>query len=79
MLTTQQCADRLNAAYGWRAVTRQRLMRDITAGRLEASVVPAIGTRLRSYVRVDERAFDAYASVYHPVFHVKQAASPLSR
>ncbi len=83
LMTTGECADDLNAAYGWPAVTRQRIARDIAAGRLEARVVPAVGTRMRAFVRVPRSAFVSYCEVYHGtvarMFHEKQAASPLGR
>lgn len=66
MLTTEDCADRLNTAYGWKAVTRQRLHRDIESGRLAVKKLPAVGTRERSLVRVRWADFVEYCQVYHP-------------
>lgn len=66
ILTTEQCADKLNQAYGWQAVTRQRLHREIDSGRLVAQKVPAVGTRERALVRITWSDFVAYCQVYHP-------------
>lgn len=66
VLTTQQCADLLNRAYRTMVVTRQRIHRDIDAGRLQALKIPAAGTRERSLIRVEWSDFVAYCQVYHP-------------
>jgi len=65
-LSTQDCAAALNRAYGRNVISRQRIMRDIDAGRLPALKIPAIGTRARAYVQVAKNDFLAYCAVYHP-------------
>lgn len=80
VLTTQDCADALNRAYGKTAITRQRIHRDIDAGRLRVLRIPATGTRERALIRVEWPQFVAYCQVYHATvlqdlsretFHVK--------
>lgn len=66
MLTTEDCAERLNLAYGWKAVSRQRILRDIRSGRLPTKELPANGGRARALIRVPKRDFLAYSEVYHP-------------
>lgn len=65
VLTTQACADALNRAYGKRAITRQRIHRDIDAGRLQVLKIPAAGSRARALIRVEWDDFVTYCQVYH--------------
>lgn len=64
-VTTQACADALNRAYGKRAITRQRIHRDIDAGRLQVLKIPATGSRARALIRVEWSDFVAYCQAYH--------------
>jgi hypothetical protein len=66
VMTTQGCADALNRAYGTAAITRQRIHRDIEAGRLQVLRIPATGTRERSMIKIDWLEFIEYCRVYHP-------------
>jgi len=66
MYSTTDCAKKLNLAYGWKAVSRQRIHRDIQSGRLPTLQVPAAGTRERSLIQVPRTEFLAYSEVYHP-------------
>jgi hypothetical protein len=65
VLSTQDCADLLNRAYGKKAITRQRIHRDIDAGRLNVLKIPASGTRERSLIKVEWSDFVSYCQVYH--------------
>lgn len=65
VLTTQDCADLLNRAYGKKAITRQRIHRDIDAGRLSVLKIPASGTRERALIKVEWADFILYCQVYH--------------
>lgn len=65
MLTTQDCADRLNALYRSPGVFDRRYIRDeITAGRLEARVFDR--RNLRTRIRIADEDFSAYVAVRHP-------------
>lgn len=74
-LSTQDCAAALNAAYGRNVISRQRIMRDIDAGRLPALKISAIGTRERAYVQVAKDDFFAYCAVYHPNAWVRMSST----
>jgi hypothetical protein len=74
VLTTQSCADALNRAYGKRAISRQRIHRDIDAGRLQVLKIPAVGSRARALIRVEWADFVKYCQVYH-----SEIANDLSR
>ena len=65
-MSTQDCADLLNRAYGRPAISRQRIHRDIEAGRLQVLKVPAVGTRERALIDVGWDEFVEYCRVYHP-------------
>lgn len=65
VVTTQACADALNRAYGTVAITRQRIHRDIDAGRLQVLKIPAVGSRARALIRVEWADFLTYCQVYH--------------
>ncbi len=66
MYSTDDCAARLNRAYGWRAVDRYAIYRDIRSGRLPHREVPAVGSRERARIVVPRSEFLAFAEVYHP-------------
>lgn len=65
-MSTQDCADALNRAYGRDAISRQRIHRDIAAGRLQVLKVPAVGTRERALIDIQWDEFAEYCRVYHP-------------
>lgn len=64
-LSTTQCANKLNLAYGWKAMTRQRMLNEIRSGRLPHKEVPAAGSRSRALIRVANADFLDYCLVYH--------------
>lgn len=74
-LSTQDCAAALNAAYGRNVISRQRIMRDIDAGRLPALKIPAVGTRERAFVQVSRDDFHAYCAVYHAEAWLKMTST----
>lgn len=71
MLSTEECAEKLNLAYGYTVVTRRGILRAIRSGKLPASEVPAVGSRDRSRIKVPQPIFLEYCLVYHP--HVTTA------
>lgn len=66
LLTTQECARRLNLAYGHKVISRRGILRAIRSGKLPACEVPAVGSRSRSLLRVPNSEFLDYCLVYHP-------------
>jgi hypothetical protein len=64
--STQECAQKLNLAYGWNAMSRQRILYEIRSGRLPCREIPAAGSRERAMVKIHRPEFLAYCSVYHP-------------
>lgn len=73
-ISTRQCADLLNQAYGKQVVTRHTMRYEIRIGRLEAVAFGAGGARQRGRIRVTVSAFRAYCETYHPTAVLSHAS-----